>query len=78
MRNLIGFKKPQEPVELQMVAGPGKWNQPPFCGGDRGLRKALKPSSHALCPSSLASPAGFCCHTSAGHGVCVCGGGQAS
>lgn len=68
MRNLIGFKEPQEPVGLQMVEGQREWNQPRFYGGERGLRRASEPGSHALCPTSLASPAGLHCHTSAGHG----------
>lgn len=37
MRDLIGFKKPQEPMELQMVEGPGGWDRPRFYGGECGL-----------------------------------------
>lgn len=34
MRNLIGFIKPQEPVGLQMVEGPGVQTQPRFMVGN--------------------------------------------
>lgn len=68
MRNLIGFIKPQEPMGLQMVEGPGAQNQPRVYGGERGLGRAPERRSHALCPTSLASPAGLQPH-SAGHGA---------
>lgn len=41
MRNLIGFKKPQEAMGLQMVEGPGGRNQPRIYGGERGLGEGL-------------------------------------
>lgn len=55
MRNLIGFRKLQEPMGLQMVEGPGGRNPPRFYGEERGLRRASEPRSQALCPSSLAA-----------------------
>lgn len=62
MRNLIGFKKPQEPMGLQMVEGLGGPNQPGFMVGNVASGRALEPHSHASCPTSLASPAGLRCH----------------
>lgn len=59
MRNLIGFIKPQEPMGLQMAEGPGAQAQPRLYGGERGLGGAPERRSQALCPSSLASPAGL-------------------
>lgn len=58
MRSLIGFKKPQEPVELQMAAGPGGWNQPPFYGGERGLR-GLGAEFTGTVSDLISQPSGF-------------------
>lgn len=66
MRNVIGFQKPQDPMGLQMVEGPGGGNGAWVYGGERGLREGLGSASQASCPTSLAGPAGLHRHT----GVC--------
>lgn len=63
MRNVIGFQKPQDPMGLQMVEGLGGGNGAWVYGGERGLREGLGSASQALCPTSLAGPAGLHRHT---------------
>lgn len=58
MRNLIGFKKPQEPMGLQMVEGLGGLNQPRFSGGERGLGEGLRAAFTCIVSNLISQPGG--------------------
>lgn len=58
MRNLIGFKKPQEPMRLQMVEGLGGQNQPRFYDGERGLGEGLRTTFTCIVSNLISQPGG--------------------
>lgn len=58
MKNLIGFKKPQEPMRLQMVEGLGGQNQPRFYDGERGLGEGLRTTFTCIVSNLISQPGG--------------------